>query len=197
MHTGRAACEDGGQDRGDASIGLSKKFIPVFPLEGIKNPNELFGQFSRRQRSPNVTQKSPATAGKRFPAPLPAPLTSDFPLPGQRRCVCYLLSRVQLCDPIDCNPPGSSVHGILQARILGWWGFASPFCRASSPPRDGTRVCGIGRWILYHLIHQGSPLGQYVCCLSPSLWGFVPAALENRRTVSLASSPSSLHRCLS
>ena len=57
-----------------------------------------------------------------------------------------------LCDSMDCNPPGSSVHGILQARILGWWGFASPFCRASSPPRDGTRisyVSFIGRWLLY------------------------------------------------
>ena len=31
-----------------------------------------------------------------------------------------LLSRVQLCDPMDCSLPGSSVHGILQARILEW-----------------------------------------------------------------------------
>ena len=32
-----------------------------------------------------------------------------------------LLSHVQLfCDPVDCNPPGSSIHGILQARILEW-----------------------------------------------------------------------------
>ena len=31
-----------------------------------------------------------------------------------------LLSRVRLCDPVDCSPPGSSVHGILQARILEW-----------------------------------------------------------------------------
>ena len=30
------------------------------------------------------------------------------------------LSRVQLCDPVDCGPPGSSVHGILQARVLEW-----------------------------------------------------------------------------
>ena len=30
------------------------------------------------------------------------------------------LSRVQLCDPMDCIPPGSSVHGIYQARILEW-----------------------------------------------------------------------------
>ena len=35
-----------------------------------------------------------------------------------------------LCDPIDCSPPGSSVHGILQARILDW--VAIPFSRGSS-----------------------------------------------------------------
>ena len=35
-----------------------------------------------------------------------------------------------LCDPMDCSPPGSSVHGILQARILEW--VAVPFSRASS-----------------------------------------------------------------
>ena len=37
------------------------------------------------------------------------------------RCVCYSLSCVQLfCDPMDCGPPGSSVHGILQMRTLVW-----------------------------------------------------------------------------
>ena len=30
------------------------------------------------------------------------------------------LSPVRLCNSMDCNPPGSSVHGILQARVLGW-----------------------------------------------------------------------------
>ena len=39
-----------------------------------------------------------------------------------------------LCDLMDCNPPGSSVHGILQARILDW--VAIPFSRGSSQPRD-------------------------------------------------------------
>ena len=34
---------------------------------------------------------------------------------------CFLLqSCLTLCDPMDCSPPGSSVHGILQARILEW-----------------------------------------------------------------------------
>ena len=50
-----------------------------------------------------------------------------------------------LCYPMDCSPPGSSVHGILQARILGWVAF--PFSRESSWPRDGTRVsCIAGRF---------------------------------------------------
>ena len=55
------------------------------------------------------------------------------------------LSRVQLlCDPIDCSPPGSSVHGILQARTLEW--VAISFSRVSSQPRDGTQVsCIVGR----------------------------------------------------
>ena len=35
-------------------------------------------------------------------------------------CVLSHLSRVQLCDPMDHSPPGSSVHGILQARTLEW-----------------------------------------------------------------------------
>ena len=46
-----------------------------------------------------------------------------------------------LCDPMDCSPPGSSVHGILQARILEW--VATPFSRVLSWLRDGTQVsCG-------------------------------------------------------
>ena len=42
-----------------------------------------------------------------------------------------------LCDPMDCSPPGSSVHRILQARILEWVAMPSP--RGSSQPRDEPR----------------------------------------------------------
>ena len=42
------------------------------------------------------------------------------------------------CDPKDCSPPGSSVHGILQARILEW--VAISFPRGSPQPRDRTWV---------------------------------------------------------
>ena len=42
-----------------------------------------------------------------------------------------------LCDPMDCSPPGSSIHGILQAEIL-WWA-AIPLCKESSQTRDRTQ----------------------------------------------------------
>ena len=40
-------------------------------------------------------------------------------------CVCELLSHVRLCNPIDCSPPGPSIHGILQARTLEWVAISS------------------------------------------------------------------------
>ena len=64
-----------------------------------------------------------------------------------------------LCDPLDCSPPGSSVHGILQARILEW---------VAMPPEDlphpGTETESLlspafGRQDLYHQDHLGSLSG--------------------------------------
>ena len=51
-------------------------------------------------------------------------------------------SCLTLCDPVDCSLPGSSIHGILQARILEW--VTISFSRGSSRPRDQTRVSHIG-----------------------------------------------------
>ena len=60
-------------------------------------------------------------------------------------------SCLTLCNPMDWAPPGFSVRGIFQARILEWVAFSSS--RASSQPRGRTHVsclsC-IGRWVLYH-----------------------------------------------
>ena len=74
-----------------------------------------------------------------------------------KRCALCLVARScpALCDPVDCSPQGFSVHGVLQARMLEW--VAIPFSRGSFPSRDRTQVSCIGRWILYHLSHQGSP----------------------------------------
>ena len=57
-------------------------------------------------------------------------------LVGLQRCCCCLVAHScpTLCDPMDCSPPGSSVHGISQARILEW--VAISFSRGSSRPRD-------------------------------------------------------------
>ena len=73
--------------------------------------------------------------------------------------VKLLQSCPTLCDPMDCGLPGFSVHGILQARILEW--VAMPLSRGSSLPRDQTcvsYVSYIGRKVLYHQHHPGSPL---------------------------------------
>ena len=49
-------------------------------------------------------------------------------------CAKLLQSYLTLCNPMDSSPPGSFVHGILQARVLEW--VAMPFSRESSQPRD-------------------------------------------------------------
>ena len=56
-------------------------------------------------------------------------------------CCCYCLgaqSCLILCNPMDCSPPGSSVHGISQSRILEW--VAISFSRGFSQPGDQTQV---------------------------------------------------------
>ena len=82
-------------------------------------------------------------------------------------CMCAKLpqSCLTLCDPMDCNPPVSSDHGILQARILEW--VAMPSSKGSSWPRDQTWVSYIsciGRWVLYHK-HQWKALKNLLLSL--------------------------------
>ena len=67
-----------------------------------------------------------------------------------------------LCDPVDCSPPGSSVHGILQERILEW--VAIFFSKGSSWPRDWTQV--------FHIPGRGFNLWSYEpCCVEPPKTG--------------------------
>ena len=74
-----------------------------------------------------------------------------------------------LCDPMDCSPPGSSVHGVSQARRLEWVSIS--FSRASSWPRDWTWVSCIGRWILYHQATWEPPICIMIKILVPA-WVF-------------------------
>ena len=75
-------------------------------------------------------------------------------------CMCAeSLSRVLLCNPMDCSPPGPSVHGISQARILEWVAICSS--RGSSRPKGGIPVSCISlHWQADSLppIHLGSPV---------------------------------------
>ena len=68
-----------------------------------------------------------------------------------RMCVLSHFSHVQLGDPMDSSPPGSSVHGILQARVLEW--VVLSHSKGSSQPQDWTCISYVsctGRQVLYH-----------------------------------------------
>ena len=98
------------------------------------------------------------------------PFTPRMPRPGSGKIICevfppfssllraFVLSRFRFFVT-PCRPPGSSVYGILQARILEW--VAMPSSRGSSWPRDQTStsyISCIGRRVLYHWCHLGSPV---------------------------------------
>ena len=85
-----------------------------------------------------------------------------------------------LCDPMDCSPPDSSVHGIFQATILEW--VAVSFSKASSQPRDWIRVsCFAGRRFTIWATREVAQNNR-ICVLSfPSLlisMSIVLASLE-------------------
>ena len=77
-----------------------------------------------------------------------------------RMCVCLhvqLLSCVRLCDPMDCSLSGSSLHGILQARIMEW--AATSFSRGSSwPGMEPASPTLAGRFFI-----TASPGKSYTC----------------------------------
>ena len=71
------------------------------------------------------------------------------------RCLVTLLDPT-LCDPMDCSLPGSSVHEILQVRILER--FAISFSRGSSLTQESNTGLLHCRQILYRLSYEGSPI---------------------------------------
>ena len=116
-------------------------------VQGTVRPNKYkYGKVRVWSTQRFIAQGSKENQGEGF---MP-PKTLNF-----QRILCMpaksLQSCLTLCDLTDSSPPGSSVHGISQARTLEWIAMPSP--RGSSRPRDQTRVscvsC-IGRQILYH-----------------------------------------------
>ena len=95
---------------------------------------------------------SPWTAAPRPPCPSPTPGAYSNSCPWSQWChptisfsVVPFFSHLRFYYPLDYSPPGSSVHGIFQARILEW--VAISFSRGTSRPRSRTWVsCIAGRF---------------------------------------------------
>ena len=91
-----------------------------------------------------------------------------------------------LCDPMGCSPPGSSVHEILQARILEW--VAISFSRGSSGPRDRTQVlCMAGRFLTLWATREAQ--------MMVDKWRRPAASFLEKKAVSLGSSALLSVRC--
>ena len=100
-------------------------------------------------------------------------------------CYCCSVTKVKvkalvtqscptLCNSMDCNPPGSSVHGILQARILAW--VVIYFSRGSSQPRDWTWVSCIARWLFSIWVSSVTKLCPALCNpMDGNMPGFCPS----------------------
>ena len=136
--------------------------FPHVPLENVKVSGHLTTQKAgKTQRS--QTQAPPHWLQQTGTGCAPAtgrgswcfPTEAEQIVLGSRTLLCLslrvsppgnLLSRVWLlCDPMDCNPPCSSVHGISQARIPEWASIS--FSRESSWPRDWNYIsCIAGRF---------------------------------------------------
>ena len=99
-----------------------------------------------------------------------------------------------LCDPMDCSPPGSSVSGMLQARILEW--VAMPSSRGSSQCRDQTWVsCIAGRFFMIWATGEETARvitfwchGTFLCWAPSSCQATSPGQCPSQEALTLASS---------
>ena len=89
-------------------------------------------------------------------------------------CMCCPQLCLTLFYPTDCSPPGSSVSGIFQARILEL--VAISFSRGSPWPRDRTHVSCVSKQILYQC---GKPLGSPYSPLTPQIFMEVSVISED------------------
>ena len=131
--------------------GLDLSFPGWFLLGGVLMRGEGSGGVGWTQTL--SLQSSPCTA---IDLPISCHVQGFFRL---ILLACWVvLSCLTLCDPMDYSPPGSSVHGISQARKLEWVAISTS--KGSYRPRDRTGVSCIfciGRQILYHCATWEAP----------------------------------------
>ena len=96
-----------------------------------------------------------------------APWKESYDKPSVH-CMLSFQTRPTLCNPMDCSPPGSIVHGLTQARILQW--ISMPSSRGSSQTRDQTSISSVScfvKQVLFFLREgNGNPL-QHSCLEDP------------------------------
>ena len=91
-------------------------------------------------------------------------------LSNANRYTCSITqSSPTFCNPMDCSPPGSSVCGIFQSRILEW--VATFYSRGSSQPKDWTHISCIGRQILCHCTWETH---THICITICVIYGLDP-----------------------
>ena len=95
-------------------------------------------------------------------------------------CVLSHFYQVRLCDPMDCSPPGSSVCGVLQARILEW--VTMPSSRGSSWCRDWTCIFYIS--CIYRQVPVFLPIKSHgqKCLVGCRPWGHKELGTNERLT---------------
>ena len=123
-------------------VGKLRSHMPVAKKQDIKQKHccNKFNKDFKKKKSLLLSQLVPLS-------PSHTVYTSLFSISASPFC-SVTQSCLTLCDPMDCNLPGSSVLGISQARILEW--VTISFSRGSSTPRDRTSVSCTGRQILHH-----------------------------------------------
>ena len=129
-------------------------------------------------------------AEENFPQSVPLPgvergldyLRSPAPSPGHSKLLQLCPT---VCDTLDCSPPGYSVHGILQARILEW--VAIPSSKGSSQARDRTHIsCICLHWQVgsLPLMPPGKPRYSLSSWLCGSLWPeLVPSSPDSAEVI--------------
>ena len=141
--------------------------LSVSPVHGISQARILEWvaiSFSRRSFWPRGWTYISCIANRSF--------TTE--LPGKPICI-YIVRHMcmdfmeHMGDPVDCSPPGSSVHGILQARILEW--VTISFSRGSPQPMDQTQVSHISsdalpseppNWVVHMYTYRYTSISVYI-----------------------------------